>query len=219
MEDISFEKKLFIFRDTEGHESKRELRVIDRINDELCKEKSFVGIVPFGSTVLGYREGNSDLDIQVMYDSLLNDGEDEEQVLERIKRVCDKLKTEIKNEYNLEVSFQDTPLDFSFNEMLSELKEGKYFSNSRHIAWLLRLGKGPKIEYYRKQIAECFRGLPEKNISEITNWIVDSIMSFEELSIKNMCERLTKYKGKEVVLIESRKKLWEKRVKDILKKS
>lgn len=65
----SFEKKLYIPRDAEGEPNREELKKIREIENILKNHPAFVGLAPFGSIIKGYSKGDSDIDINIIYDS------------------------------------------------------------------------------------------------------------------------------------------------------
>lgn len=65
----SFETKLFIPRDTEGEQNRKELSIIREFETELRKFEIFVGVAPYDSVMKGYKNGESDLDMKIAVDS------------------------------------------------------------------------------------------------------------------------------------------------------
>lgn len=212
----SFEKKLIIPRDIEGNINERELRAIDQIAEELKNEKSIVGIMPFGSSILGYKKPDSDLDIEVLYDTYLvpeeNSGNDDLSK-ERLEKVCEGIKAEILKNKGLEVNFSF--IDLRFNRMIEDIKGGYWKDHSLSIAWLCRFGRGPKIEEYRKQLSGYFEKLAEDRKVDVAHFVAVTIMACEEPSLLHLCERVPEYASKEKELAEERTKMWEERVKKL----
>ncbi|MGA2418173.1 MAG: nucleotidyltransferase domain-containing protein [Candidatus Staskawiczbacteria bacterium] len=196
------ETKLFLARDIEGEPNKEDLEKIRELEDALKKFNSFIGIGIFGSTMSGYENENSDLDIDIFYDSSLQTASEKE----KFKDLCE----ELAKKFNIHV------LRVDLNIYSTDAKNYKSEALMTKLFRMSRMVTGQKVGKYRSLFSERIRRFSEDEQKYITDKLMEILLSLDEASLEKREERLPGITTEEhEEILNERKEMWRKRVKKI----
>jgi hypothetical protein len=189
--------ELFDKTDIEGEKNEAIFRATEDIDRALAGFPQYVGVIPFGSQTKGYnsKENGSDLDIYLLYDLT-----PEKEVLkmdEAIAAVKDKYK---KSGVSIEIFHKP-------------LHERFLFANHQTMSMFVQPGRGKRLKEWREKAKEVFAKLDkDEQRREFENMLNGRLYS-DRVSCAKIRERFPDFD--EETWLESRKKLWEDRLRKL----
>lgn len=209
MNPESFEKKLYIPRDVEGNPNKEDLAFLHFLQERLSKKKGFVGIALFGSVVSGYSIEESDIDIYMLYDD--PEGFGGKIVLDLRKNIQDAMKEQSRTFHLL---CHNINFDFLMHYIETDVESPQLVTE---LGVMSRLVLGKKIDAYRERFVAEIQKLSSEQRDILRNAIIENLANKDDLSLRKRVERLPDLSGSEHQdILQRRKEMWEKRVRNIL---
>lgn len=198
MNKESFEKKLYIPRNSEGEPNQRTLEIIRELEEKFEQNPAFIGIVPRGSTVHGYSTERSDIDLLILFDSS--------------KITPDKDDNSFTYEYHM-MGVQFFYLSINSDHVLHdiELNPDKDGVPIQTLAALTEITTGDKINIYRDKFNAKLNDLPAEAREKIRKRVVDLLMDKEIYSTGKATKRIEELNGTKDELLKRRRELWEHR--------
>lgn len=211
----NLDNKLFDARDIEGNIRSEDINNIRELNELISERPSIVGIGVYGSTVGGYSNEDSDLDLRLLWDS--SEEGYSYKTVKANKEFVENAIANIDGFKNKKVTFIENDLNPEYMKASLESQNLGHIDSSvyQSIAQVCRLVPGKKIDKYRQIYAEEIgkqpKWLQEEVISKVVNYFV------EEDANRNYKIRKRTGKTEEEIrkLMETRKNMWEKRARKI----
>lgn len=216
------ETKLYLPRDVEGKPNKEELKIVGKIEKELSKYPSFIGVALLGSVVTGYNNSDgepdygdegkqeSDIDMLLLFDrNKITSGYE----FDDIDANNFKLAVDLEQEHGKRIHF--AYLVINTDEIKGKLKNLEGFPVVT-LADMSRLVTGKKINEYRKPIVEEIKKLSPEEKKEFVDILTQYLFDIDTPSLEKRKERmpdLTLEEHKDI--LEARKEMWRKRVQKI----
>jgi predicted nucleotidyltransferase len=220
-------EKLFVPRDLEGQLNKKPLEIARQLNDEFEKEKGYVGLMVFGSSVEGfYSNKDSDLDVYFMYDSSLYDKKNffgkkvRENFFYKVDCLIKKQIQNIKEEHGKKVQVPNWfRCDINPSKLISNLQSKNIGLESGavvRLAELMGLAVGNKIENYRKIFSQYLQSLSKDEQLALKERIIKLKVEQAETSHRKRIERNENFSEEsKKEFIQKRRELWIKRIEKI----
>lgn len=219
----SLGKKIFNPVDVDGVYDKRPLDMAREMHEMFEKEKGYVGLMIFGSSVQGfYSNEKSDLDLRFLYDSSLYKEYDlfgkkiKEPFIFRVDRLVEKTIKKESAKHGKEIHI---PLWFAHDinpkKIAQDLSCGK-LACVESLAELVGLSVGDKIEDYRNYFKRFLQTLPVEMQVKIKNRIIELKLKDEKIASEKRILRNSEFsKDSEDDALNARRELWVKRVEKI----
>lgn len=209
-------RHLYETRDIEGNQSGEAVRFVHDLHRALEDIPEFIGIDLYGSSVKGYANQYSDIDIRILMEASNKDIS--------IKMEANKRCRALKDQYNYGEGNNNEKIQHEYywideNLISSVMKSDRY--NARKVGPLMPLFRkitGERIENIRNSIRSEFEQQSSERKKEFITAIVNSIHFFDwDMSILDENEKMDeRVGGVPAYLGEKRKEMWERRVKSIL---
>lgn len=208
MNPESFEKKLYIPRDVEGEPNKEDLEFLHSLQEKLSEKNGFVGIAPFGSVVSGYSTEQSDMDLYMLYDDpKVFGGETGAELWKEIQN----LTKDRNRKFN--ILSHNINFDFLLHYIKTDIASTQL---ATELGAMSRLVTGDRIREYRKKFVAELEKLPQEQKSILLNNIMASLSEKDAASLAKRKERMPELSESEHQnILNERKNMWEKRVKDM----
>ncbi len=208
------EDQLYVARDIEGEPNTEELKIIRQLEKELSGEEEFIGVAPHGSVVTGYSVDTSDIDLMVLYSKSYKDNFKAANIEIVIKQACSRLGKKEGIDINPETVGVD--LELVLHDIKRSFEEDRMNIFPRRVLSVLsRMTIGGKVDEYRKALTEELHKLTKEQQEEVVEDIVNDLFQRDCASYRKRRERLPEVGEGNVVAIDQRKELWEKRVRKI----
>jgi len=198
---------LYVVRGVGEKPNKKEIKQLREIARALGEIPAFVGVTPYGSTVKGYINESSDLDIAILIDSS-NDGASagtEEEIKSRLEEI---LGVDTFNCTFVDVNPHLTSAD---DKIPLTTENGTIYPSRRAVCGLTSLATGKGVKDLREQYREKIGSLSDKQKVPFKNGVVELLLVGDGLSLKKMAERIPELVGREEELLEARRELWKQR--------
>ena len=231
----SLERKLFLLRDEDGTRNLELSKVVRRMQREMGSQKSFIGVVPFGSSTLGYstrtlhgeQDAASDIDFALLYDSTYDPAAHKK--LDRIyKSERARYRAESANSFPVHMPGSDR-YDLSLkriDEAIADLRQTPMEERkrvARAIALLCMLAVGPEVDNYRRSIGAKISALFADDQQVVFNTILREVLLTEHSSERGeertkMELRMLQSESRENIgkMREKREQLWRRRISRVL---
>lgn len=214
----SFEKKLHIARSVEGNPNIEGIEIIRQLEREMSKYESFVGLAPFGSTLSGYGNKESDVDVLILYDEPDINSADKSDYDKLWPRAFEWQEEMQKNGHKVDFILQNVNLDYLLRSLKFWISDrgnlGEYVPES--LEAMTRVVTGNKIEKYRKELAAKLRELDPEQKRIVADEILKSLLKRDESSLSKRKRRMPKLsKEGHQKILDERTKMWRGRVQKI----
>ena len=213
----SFETKLYNPRDIGGEPNTEEIKDIRYLENKLSQIPEFVSLSIHGSTVKGYSNETSDVDITILFDSngIKYNSKEYWQIQERLSKIAQETKSEV---WDRKKEKGQRPKNFQFRyvDIGSDVVENEPMSKNRYkkLALLFSLSTGKKIDGYRKYWVDRMNKLPTNEKETWISGIINVLIESTDIDYETLQER-TGIADKNN-LIDARKKLWRQRIENFL---
>lgn len=216
-----FKSKLTIPRDIEGNPVPEVFNVVNIAHESLALEPEFICADPFGSSMKGYGDSSSDIDICIYLDFKIEGLDDfisraseiNERSTELERKVVDALSQNLIDTINIHVvSFY-----VDEKENIKRIREG--FSDDETdasvVASLFRKVSGSRINYYRNSAIKEILLLSTESQNLLIDKMAVALVEKEEFSFYKIRERIEEQIDFRDIISE-RKKLWIARIRKLL---
>ncbi|MFZ2188926.1 MAG: hypothetical protein WAV73_05190 [Candidatus Moraniibacteriota bacterium] len=219
----SLEKKVFNPKDIEGNFNKETLSIVRDIHESLEKEKGYVGLIIFGSSVQGYYSNeNSDLDIYFMHDSSSYERNNffgkkqKEDYYHRVRGLLREVEDSALNKHGKEIHIPNWYwCDINPKKVIPKLQtgEGSTHGAIARLAELLGLSVGHKIDDYRKFYGRYLQTLPKEKREVFKEKIIQLKLDQDKISAEKRALRNEQFSQESLEdYLRSRKELWIRRM-------
>lgn len=178
-----FSKKLYDPRNIDGDSRNETFEMIRTLHQALEKYPEFIGIDPFGSTIKGYSNGESDIDICILIDS---ESCDTEEKLDSLKSIIFGTVRETIGVFP--VNIHCIPI-FIEKDMITDQVYSPNFFGVGKLIRLFRRVSGKKILEYRKIAVDEMRELDEDELDYLVSCMVREMVELEFESWKKIKKR------------------------------
>lgn len=204
--------KFAIPRDAEGKPNKEVFELARSFVDKLSKYPSFIGVAPYGSKMKGYSSAeDSDTDIAIFTEFPNPTKTDELAEVNELRK--DALETAYAYGGPEHVHIQY--YDFNEGTIKHSIVNHNFYPGRMALATFFGVTTGPKVEQYKKLIAEEVNNLSEERKKDFIDDLVDMAVGMEDSRTETVQERIPS--TKEHDLGGARAELWEKRITNALK--
>ncbi len=220
MNPESFEKKLHIVRDVENRPRYEDLELIRRLEKDLSRFESFVGLAPFGSVVGGYGDSDSDIDVYILYDrspDSENKVNDCEQLME-YNTVEWRKELQQKEHKFVDFYFYDVNPDNLVKSARQWIKgRGHPGDHAPHgLSIMTRVVTGKKIDQYRQMCAKKLEEFDQRQRQMISDSILRCLLTEDVLSLSKRQKRMPELSAAEhQKILTDREKMWRDRIAKI----
>ena len=209
----SAESKFAIPRNKDGEPNPEVFKITKDFVEKLSKYPSFIGAAPYGSKMRGYSNEDSDTDIAI-FTQPPTDSNSTDQHAEQYELRRDALEATYAHGGPDAIHIQYYDLDE--NAIKHSIANHNFYPGRMALASFFGVVSGPKIDEYRKLIAELVNALPEDKRDKFIKDMILMALSLENSRKSTVEERITE--TKEAPMETLRKPVWEKRIHDILTK-
>lgn len=198
-------KKLYNARNTEVAPNLEPFKIAHELDEALREFPAYVGVVPYGSTMHGYSDAASDVDIAVFVDHEIE------------SRSLYNKASEIAQKYGQHVRVATYDLDRFTMANIVHQRDG-----IGRVALALFCGRviGPKVSEYRAMIAELIRQLPAEKRGDFIKLLSLNAAIYDLYGGYKASERISSLEGKsekelQKLYLEKRQPMWEKRIRNV----
>lgn len=202
-----FERELFIPRNARGETNEAALDFADEVANAFSRYPCFVGVTLRGSNIRGYSTPDSDIDVNIWYDS-----KDPAYTVDDLDLMFGKLNT-MKRNKKLDVHIR-------WCDMRGESGDvADLVGSQRPYAALCELTFGPRIEEYRTKLAGNLKRLDPERRSEALRRILIDLLYYETTRVPDMKDRIPEFRnlsaGELERIMNKRKTMWEARIREV----
>jgi len=219
-----FNSKLYNPRDIEGNPNSEMFRAVDIVYETLTGEEDFVAVEPFGSTMKGYSNKDSDFDIRILVDVKdkmdFKDNDDTDEMVTRGSEVYHRTE-KIKNKAIKALEdggFDSEKLHIlifvvSKKANVARIENGlnKDESDARVVGALFKIFKGERINDFRDSAIAELRKLSEPELLRQTRLMAVALSESELLSFNKIKQRAGNDQDYDS-LLEGRIQMWKNRI-------
>lgn len=209
-----FEGKLYNPRSAEGEPNWAELKQIRELDEALSSHEGYVGLAPYGSTIGGYSNKDSDIDVKIFFDNDIYKKHDykDRYNFEALSKITEAARKSFRNqgERDVHIYFHDITLNtFTKPEFTDPFEYG------HRAADIFRMTTGDKIDAYREKVVDYVRQFSQDYQDTFKRAVAGKLLEFERASIKKHAARVSG--TDEAQIIEDKRKLLEQRVEHFFK--
>ncbi|MES2436652.1 MAG: hypothetical protein V4519_01455 [Patescibacteria group bacterium] len=209
-QENNFGEKLYSPRDIDGNKNSEIIEQVRDLEERLTPYPWFIGVSPFGSTMKGYSNEESDLDVRILYDEPILKTSDDLELYRNMNEWAAQFKGKTGRDLNVLLE----PIDSNrVREYFTIIKNRSFAPIPSELVNMCKMTTGHVIDAYRSSMVAGFSMLGDKQKDFVLSGLLNEFKRDEYASLEKFKNRVDSKNHQEY--FQERMELWKHRIEEV----